>query len=385
MLGQDKAFFDVLQLASGSSKPTVLQAFVDKFKSRFNTLDIRGFTFAPMQASLSFEQLEEEYSINAMATIVDIDSHGTPISYEKASLQTGKIPTSKKVAAFDANDYRQMMINNSIAGSLTLSAQVTLFNALQKLVDSHTNLLTYNRHQMVSNAELRLTESNNAGGIKGTVFSASLPDDNKKTLTSTARWFTDDANSTEGSASNPVKNLKEMGQDASEKGGDFHWEVDKVTFRAALQHSKVIAAIAANMYPFAPSDSTALATAKNAGEEAQKAALEKVIGYPITVIDSISRIDKFDKEKQEVVGVEIRSFEPNVWALVPDGKIGEILSAIPIKINPSDTARYAEYYGKRLLLTYDYNYMQKVQNLESEMLALAVPIVPKKMRLLKTK
>lgn len=385
MLGNDKAFFDVLQMAAGSDNPKALQAFVDKFKSRFNTLDVRGFTFAPMQASLSFEQLEEEYNINAMATYVDIDADGTPVSYEKLSLQTGKIPAASKVAAFDANDYRQMMINNSISGNLTLSAQVTLYNAIEKLVDAHTNLLTYNRHQMVSKAELRLTDSNNAGGIKGTLYSASIPDENKKTLTGTARWFTNDDNSTQGSASNPIKDLKDIGKKAGYRGGNFHWEVDRITFEDTLEHSVVQQAIAANMYPFAPSDATALASAINSGVEAQKAALERIIRYPITIIDSISRVDRFNKAKQEVVGEEIRSFEPNAWALVPDGKIGEILSAIPIKINPSASAHYAEYYGKRLLMTYEYNYLSKVQNIVTQMLALAVPVVPKRMYLLNIK
>ena len=136
------------------------------------------------------------------------------------------------------------------------------------------------------------------------------------------------------------------------------------------------------MFPAAASATIATNIANNAGADAQKAALESIIGFPIKVIDSISRVDKYDKATKSVVGTEVRSFEPNVWALVPDGKIGEILSVIPIYGGQGDAGAYGTYYGGRLLMTYEYETRKKVQYIETEMTALIVPDKPKHMYIL---
>jgi hypothetical protein len=135
------------------------------------------------------------------------------------------------------------------------------------------------------------------------------------------------------------------------------------------------------MFPAAASDTIASNVAKNAGEEGRKAALEAIIGFPIKVIDSLSRVDKYDKAKKAVVGTDVRSFAPDVWALVPDGQIGEILSVVPIKVDPQGI--YADYYGGRLLMSYEYKTMLKEQRIETEMTALVVPDKPKYMWILK--
>ncbi len=383
----DKNFFNILQLAGGDVGAQALQDFIDTFDDQYNKLERDGFKIAPMQASLTFEQLEKNYGINAMATVVDIDSPGTPISEGVVSLQTGKIPWSKKVASFDANDYRQMLINSSVSsdrmGALKLMSQESLLDKIKRIIDSHTNLLTYQRHQMVSKAKYQLTEVNNKGGIEGTIFTAKVPDGNITTLTTTKRWWTNDDNSTEGSASKPTEDLQKISKVAARRGRNFHWEVDSTTLSDTLGHSQVIEAIGYSMFPAAASATIASNVAKNAGREAQIASLEKIIGFPIKEIDSISAVDSYDKVKREVVSTEFRSFEPNVWSLVPDGNIGEWLSAQPIKVDPNGI--YAEYYGGRLMLTYDYDARLKTQNIESEMASLMVPDKPKYMYILNVK
>lgn len=384
----DKGFFDILQLAGGDASAYPLQSFVDEFNDQYNKLQRDGFVFAPMQASLTFEQLEREYGINAMATVVDIDSPGTPISEGEVSLQTGKIPWSKKKAQFDANDYRQMMVDSSISRNrdeyMKLSAQEKLLDKVKRIIDAHTNLLTYERHQMVSTGKFELTAANNHGGIQGTVYSATIPDDNVTTKTSTARWYTNDDNTAEGSASNPTGDLTVIAKKAAKRSRSFHWEVDSTTLDDTLAHSKVKLAIGYSMFPAAASDAIATNVAVNAGRAAQVAKLSEIIMFPIKEIDSISAVDSFDKTSRKVVSTEFRSFKPNVWALVPDGNIGEILSAQPIRM-PSPSAVYADYYDGRLLLTYDYNVLLKIQYIESEMASLVVPDKPKYMYILNIK
>jgi hypothetical protein len=380
MWGNDKIFYDILEMAAGNNDSYALQTFVDDFKDRFNALDTSGFTWAPMQADFSFQQLEREYGINAMATYVDLDSPGTPISFEGVQLSTGNIPRMKKLAQFNEKDYRQRLIMGAVGADPQLNAQRSLFDAIKKLVDAHTNSLNYNRQQMVSTGKFELTEANNAGGIKGTLFTASIPSSNIVTKSGTAVWW--DANDADGVNSDPIADLKAISSKAEGRGSAFHWEVDKLTFKRTLSHAKVLEAIGFRMFPATADSTVATNFASNAGEAAQQAALEAIIGFPIRVIDSISRVDNYDKASKAVVGTEVRSFKPNVWALVPDGKIGEILSVIPIYGGQGDSGAYATYYDGRLLMTYDYKTRKKIQYIETEMTALVVPDKPKYMYIL---
>jgi len=135
--------------------------------------------------------------------------------------------------------------------------------------------------------------------IQGNRFSANIPDANKVKKTETARWWYDSGGSyAEGSAADPIADLKALAAAAEEKGSAFHFEVDKLTFRKPLHRHLLSKAIGYHMFPAAASDAIASNVAKNAGEEGRKAALEAIIGFPIKVIDSLSRVDKYDKSKR---------------------------------------------------------------------------------------
>lgn len=373
----DKVFFDLVNTAVGDRY--ALQAFIDATKEAYNKLDLSGFNWSSsLLPDFSFEQIEKEYGINAMATWVDLDSPGTPVSIEGASLQTGKVPRQKKYAAFDENDFRQLAIKRVSNSSLVDLAQDALFNINKKLIDSHTNAMTYMRHQMVSKGKFELTAVNNAGGISGTVFSASIPNANKVVKTSTAVWWADGGTGAEGSASDPVADMKAIGEKVN--GTAYHWEVDALTLKKLLGHSKVKTAIGYSLYPLAASASAALQAGSNLIEAERKARLEEIVGFPIVAIDSISRVDKFDKGLKKVVGAEVRSFEPYNLALVPDGQIGETIAVAPYAVG--DASNFAEYYGGRLMITYDFDVRKKTQYMESELTALVVPDKPKYMHIL---
>ena len=373
----DKVFFDLVSTAVGDRY--ALQAFIDATKEAYNKLDLSGFNWSSsLLPDFSFEQIEKEYGINAMATWVDLDSPGTPVSIEGASLQTGKVPRQKKYAAFDENDFRQLAIKRVSNSSLVDLAQDALFNINKKLIDSHTNAMTYMRHQMVSKGKFELTTSNNAGGIAGTVFSASIPDANKVAKKTTYVWWADGGTGAEGTDSDPVADMKAIGEKVN--GTAYHWEVDALTLKKLLGHSAVKTAIGYSLYPLAASAAAALQAGTNLIEAQRKARLEEIVGFPIVAIDSISRVDKFDKGQKKVVGVEVRSFEPYNLALVPDGQIGETIAVAPYAVG--DASNFAEYYGGRLMITYDFDVRKKTQYMESELTALVVPDKPKYMHIL---
>jgi len=373
----DKVFYDLVSTAVGDKY--ALQAFVDETKEAYNQLDLAGFNWsADLLPDFSFEQISREYGINAMATWVDLDSPGTPVSVEGESLQTGKVPRMKKYAAFDENDYRQLMIKRIANSSVVDLAQDALFNINKKLIDSHTNALTYMRHQMVSKGAFELTAANNAGGITGTVFSASIPAGNKVVKTSTAVWWTSGGTGAEGTASDPVADLKAISEKVT--GVGYHFEVDALTLKKTLGHSKVLQAIGYAMNPLAVDAASAQQIGANVILEQRRARLEEIIGFPIVAIESVSRVDSFDKASKKVVGTEVRSFQPYNWALVPNGQIGETIAVAPIAVG--DAASFAQFYGGRLLITYDFDVRKKTQYMESELTALVVPDKPKYMYIL---
>lgn len=380
MFGGQDFIFDLARMATGGKS---LQPFIDASAELYNKLETDGFPFAPhMQMALTFEQVSREYGMNAMATVVDIDSDGTPITAEGEVLQTGKIPRMKKWAAFDEEDFRKLAIKEVVYTDRQALAQDVLFDYHKKLIDAITNSLTFFRHQMVSTNQLALTSANNAGGVTGTIFSASIPTANVTTLIGDYRWWST-AYSVEGTDSDPIGDLQAIVAKAKAKGKAFHFEADALAVERLLNHSAVVTKIGYTVSPLATDATAALAIGSNLFEDERKQRLERLLGVKIKVIDSISRVDKFDKSKDKVVGVEMRSFNEDNWALVPDGKIGEIIVAKPIAVgNPSN---FATHYDGRLLLTNTFDERKKIQRTDAEMTALVVPEVPQKMYLLKTR
>lgn len=375
----DKFFFDLITEAGLSGKKK-LQTFVDSSEEFYNKLDISGFPFSPdQQIDFGFEQISKEYGMNAMATWTDVDSPGTPVSLDSHILQTGKIPRQKKYAAFSETDYRKMAQRALVTGSRLELAQDALLETNKKLIDSHTNSNTYMRHQMVSTGAFELTVDNNAGGVTGTIFSASIPDSNKVTKTTTERWFT--TGTTEGSTSDPVKDLMELASKA--KGTAYHFEVDALTLKKTLSHTKVLQKIGYSVSPLATDASTAQSIGTNLLDNQRKERLEAIIGFPIVAIDSESRVEKFNKKENKIERVDIRSFNEDSWALIPNGNIGETLSVAPLRVGGAEN--FASYYGGRLLLTYEFIPRKKEQIIESEMSTLVVPTTPNYMYILKIK
>ena len=374
-------FYDLLSRALGGSESKHIQGFLDDVMARkYNSLQLDGFVFDEMQTDFAYEQIQRELSITPMANYYDLDSPAIPRGTEGMKSWTGKIPRMKDVEYLNEDKIRkQILLEQRIAAvgpdRVTRGALDTLFNTVDKLIGGHTNSLTFQRHQMVSKAKFDITFANNPKGVNGLSFSAHVPTANFTTLTTTARWWTNAAYSAEGSAANPIGDMQAMVEKANDAGVPVHFEVEKGYFRRILNHSKVLAAIALNLFPTASVSDTAGAVAVM-GDDVKKRALESVVGCPFKIIDSMVSKEAPVKASQDYTIVNMKAFEPNVLVLVPDGNIGRVLTVEPIAL-PGGT--YGSFYDGRLLLTVGVDPVKKCQSFNTEMTSLVVPEVPQYM------
>ena len=378
-----KNFYDLVGSALGTLEN--YQGYLDKVMAvKYNGLQLDGFTFAAgMQVGFTYAQIQKELNLNVMATYVDNDSAGKNRGTQGFQLTTGKIPRMKTRREYDENQMREIMVLQQRFGGNNVQALNAALNALftttDDMIGSHTNSLTFQRHQMVSRGKLELLDTNNPNGITNVTFSANVPAANITTKTSTAAWWTSAAHTAEGSASNPIKDLVAMIRAARLKGiTDVHFEADYFTLEDLLNHSAVKTAIGYALQPMANSDAIAQAISTNLGFDGQKAALERIIKTNIVAVDSIVSVEKWDNTKKALGYSQIRSFAPDVFVLVPNGNLGEVLTVEPLKL-PLNNGTYGDFYGGRLLLTVDFEIQKKIQYFQSEMTSLVVPNKPQTM------
>ena len=372
-------FYDLLSRALGGSDPARLQGYIDEvMPNKYNSLQLDGFELDPdMQLDFTYEQLQGEVGLNVMATYVDLDSPAKPVSREPVQLTTGKIPRMKMVEYFNEDKLRKQYILEQRFGATSSrvvdAALNNLFVTIDTLIGGHTNSLTYQRHQVVSRGKFELTDTNNPNGLVNQTFAAHVPSSNITSLTGTKRWWTDSTYDTEGTQANPIKDLRDWIRDAKRKTGvSMHIEVDSDYFDAVLSHSKVLAAIGANLFPTADAGVQA-SSASVQGDDVKKAVFERIVGVPVKVIDSVVSVERWDNDAKTLSRKSFRAFDDNVLVLVPDGVIGTVKTVEPIAIGGGD---YATYYGGRLLLTVGADYVKKCQSFNTEMTSLVVPSVP---------
>ena len=365
-------FYDLLSRALGGNDGRRLQGFLDKVVAeKYNELNIPGFKFAAdMQLDFTYEQLQKTAGINVMANYYDLDSPAIANGTEGFVVATGRIPRMKMVEYYNEDKYRKLLIAEQRFGAcsdrVVNAAVKALFNTADTLVGGHTNSLTYQRHQVVSTGKFTLNSTNNPNGIVGLTFSAHVPAANTTTLSGTKRWWTDSAYATEGSAADPIADLIAMVEAAQEKGIEGHFEINKTYLSKILGHSKVVAAIGANLFPMAEN---AAASASYLSRAKKLEVLAEIVGAPIVEIDAKVATEVWNKTNKALERKTIDAFEANVVVFVPNGEIGEILTVEPIAI---DGGTYATFYGGRLLMTVDVDAKYKCQSFNTEMTSLVV-------------
>ena len=365
-------FYDLLSRALGGNDGKKLQGFLDKVVAKkYNELNIPGFKFADeMQLDFTYEQLQKTAGINVMANYYDLDSPAIPNGTEGFVVATGRIPRMKMVEYYNEDKYRKLLIAEQRFGAgadrVVSGAVKALFNTTDTLIGGHTNSLTYQRHQVVSTGKFTLNTANNPNGLTGLTFSSHVPSANKNSLSGTKKWWTDATYATEGSAADPIADMIAMVETATDKGIEGHFEINKAYLGKILSHSKVVAAIGANLFPTA-SDSAAAAAYLS--REKKIEVLSDIVGAEIVAIDAKVATEVYNKTNKALERKVMDAFEANVVVFVPNGDLGEIITVEPIAI---DGGTYATFYGGRLLLTVDVDAKYKCQSFNTEMTSLVV-------------
>ena len=385
-----KGFYNLMSEA-GITTSTVFAGYISnvlKF-GESQDLNLRGFTFDnKMQIGFDFKQALLENRIRVMATYADKDSEVIPFGTKGFDIVTGVIPRQKARFHWDEDDYRKYLeavqdidFQNQ---SITDYALDCLFNNLSDITEAHKTSMTYQRDQMVSKRRLSLDATNNPRGIKGIVFEAEVPEANVTTLEGTHRWFTNADKTTEGAASNPVKDMRDKVRAIKRLGytGGITVEVDEISFFEDMNHSKWQTAIGYKLMPSllqsSANDANARQVGANAGDEDIKRAFAAIIGVREVILNQgLVGVEKLGQDG-ELHRVPFRSFAANTYVFYPTGgPLGTIKVVAPLL--PDDECLYGEVLGGKGIIQYEYDSHSKEQDWWSELTALCIPTRPKEM------
>ena len=365
-------------------------------------LNLSGFSkWDVPQVDFTYEQLELENQITAMATYVDLNSEPIALGSKGVSVLRGSIPRQKARFIIGEEDYRkQMMLLERMNTASRFTGENAsknvkgflaklLFGGISELQDAHIASLNYQVGQMKSAGKVSLTDANNPRGIRNVEFSAYVPAENITTLTSTKRWFTNDGKTTEGSASTPVEDVRNLIRAAKERYNDVVLEVDELSFFEDMKHSAWKKVIGYQIMPSlmasgvnSTTDSSAQAVASLASDDQIKAAFRAIVGVPVEFSQTVCGVEKWDASAGKLVRNKLRAFNPNVYLARPAGEIGIIKNVAPLR--PDGSAISTLILGNHGIIEYRYDEKHKVQDWCSELTALAVPTRPRDMFYLKT-
>lgn len=365
-------------------------------------LNLEGFNVWDVpQVDFTYEQLEVENQITAMATYVDLNSEPIPLGTKGVDVIRGSIPRQKARFIIGENDYRKQMMlleRMNTAARFTgenpganVKAYLTklLFGGLSEIQDAHIASLNYQVGQMKSAAGVTLTDANNPRGIRNVTFSAYVPNANITQLATTARWFTNAAKTAEGSASTPVEDVKNLIRRAKERYNDVVLEVDEQSFFEDMKHTAWKKALGYQIMPTllaggidTTTDASAIAVTAASSDEQIKAAFRAIVGVPVVFNQTVCGVEKWDTTANGLVRTKLRAFNPNVYLARPAGNIGIIKNVVPLR--PDSSAISALMFNNHGIIEYRYDAKHKVQDWCSELTALAVPTRPKDMFYLKT-
>lgn len=372
-------YHNLLQAAGVNG--TTFQAFIDGyFANKYNAAMWDGFSFdtAPM-IDYTYAQFQSELKLNVMATYVNPDSPAKAKSTEGFSQLSGTIPTMKDALVRDSKEMRELMKMQMASGDNTVNLAIAqLYKTVDSLIGSHTNSITYQRNQMVSRGKLELLDTNNPNGLTNVSFSAQIPEANIVTLAGNSKWWTSVARTTEGTEADPITAIENEIQKMQDAGVmAITMEVDKLTLKAILKHSKVLTAIGYNLHPLAVSADSAKAIAANLSYDQRVSAFEGLFEATLKVTDGIASVEKLNKTTKKPEMVQMRSFAANVISFYPTGNIGTIKHVMPILPGEGFAGALARYFnGSMLLRTYsDIN--TNVQYFNTEQAVLTVIDKPK--------
>jgi hypothetical protein len=400
---------DTLMASNGITSADAFMAYYKQVLSlrESQNLNVIGFEqWGIPQIDFTYKMLEAEQKISVMATYVDLNSDPIPLGTKGFNTLEGSIPRQKARWELGENDYRkQLMVlkdlqiaasfrNESPTASVQNYLAELLFGGLSEIQDAHIGSMSYQVGQMKSEGKVTLTDANNPRGIQNITFSAQIPAGQIVTLQGDARWFTDDAKTVEGSASDPVGDIKTRVRNLRDKlnGGAVTVEVNETSFFEDMQHSKwqvaLGYAISPDLIKYAGVGSdgkaAAAAVAQASGDDVIKAAFKRAINADEVIFNkTVCGVEKWDKAQKKLTISTLPAFSKNTYLVRPSGQVGMRLNVVPLRPDPSAiSALIFEGHG---LVEYRYDPRTKYQDWVSELTVLAVPTRPSDMNILHTK
>lgn len=395
--------FDNIAATLGLNTAKNLQAWYNEYLEGRETmgLNIDGFEWADPQLDFTYEFLEADGRIKAMATYVAPDSEplarGKEVSLAKL---TGTIPRQKRKIVRGESDYRRELIalheadvkarfrGDSPVDSVRNFLATNLFDTLAEIPDSHNASVTYQVGQMTSKRKLVLTADNNQGGIIGAEFSSNVPEEN----VTRENWYTvgTDGAVTYVEGTNPImaikKKVRAIKRDLYNGYPMVKAKMSAFTFDALIEHPETLRALGyalrPELYASAKNDADALKVGTNAfysnSHEYMVDFLKRAIDVDELVIDNtIVGVDKLNTSTKKFEQKKVGVFDDGVIMLSPMGIIGSIHNVVPLRADGQ--AIVAGIFGNRGILEYRYNRETRTQTWVSELTVLAVPNAPKKL------
>ena len=375
-------YYELLSLGLGQGNKG-WQEFVDHFKEKYNEPQTAGFVFDnEIQLDYTYQQLQVDLNIATLPVYMDPDAEALDKKRGSFAINMGSIPTQKHRYNIDTRILREKMILAQKFGSVGDEAKDAILNLLydstDKLIQGNRNALTHQRMQVVSTGKFTIGADNNPRGITGVTL-----DFGAKELTAnagTSRWWSTATHTpaNEGAASDPIGEIKAQLRTFRALGyPDMQVEMSQVLFDDLLGHTKVQASIGFIANPMAADSAAAAAFAIRLSDEDAKAYMEKAIGCPIKVWDTMAKAEAFDASSKDLKTVDVTNFEPKNIAYVPQGQIGTIKSVQQIVIADDPTTRVAWFDGGRTLISQAFD--KNTAYITSEMAMLTVPNMPQYM------
>lgn len=381
---------DIMSLGLGGA---TWQQFVDKYEEKYDEVSIDGFDFDPITIGYTFAQLVSKTAATVLPTYVDPESEGFEMPLGQLEGITGNIPTQKLFYSVNRVIVREQMQLVQRFGQLALNDDMRdiMFKLLDEgtdgLIQAFYNALNHQRHQVVSTGQFAITATNNPRGIKGVTIGFGIPDANKNTLTSTARWWTNANHTTanQGSASDPIKYMQDRVKYIRRTGhyyGPLRLELCQDLWDDLLTHSAVLQKIGYNLVPTAASAAIAQSVAENTGDDQKKEVIRKLIKVDeIVTRDTyayVSAPGTTSGNAPDLVTTQVENFKKENIAFIPTGKIGGIQGVQPLSMG-YDAGDIAYAMGNRLLIEQEGIPRTHSINVNGEMAQLCVPSAVRQM------
>lgn len=363
------------------------QQFVDHYNDKYDELSIDGFEFAPTKINYTWSQLISSTGAKTLPAYVDPESPGYEKALREVQGQTGNIPTQKAFYSLNRVTVLEKMqlVNQFGNAALTPEMQDVFLGLLDEstdgLIQGYYNSLTNQRMRIVSTGKFTIDVNNNPRGLQGITLDFGIDSSHFDTLSGTARWWTDADRTTEGTAADPITYMKKRVKYIRKNGHvgvPIHIEISDALWQDVLVHSAVLKRIGYLLQPLAKADSDAVSYAQNLADDTLKAAIERIVGVPIMVRDTLAFVDKPNATTHELEVVQVENFNPKNIAFVPDGRIGSIQGVSPLTLG-YDADKVATFNDGRLVLTQRAVPETHSIYIESEAAQLCVPSVPQYM------